>query len=102
MKVYNMRNSNGNKAVNQFELTGEFKISHPDYPGTYPGKAFQSYNSIIAVIIFVDGKKKVFLDSYYWNYSNTTSKFRNIFLNENKKETEKKIASKEYILTDLN
>ena len=36
-----------------------------------------------------------------WDYSVTTSKYRNIFLNENKKETEKKIKSGEYVLTDL-
>ena len=32
----------------------------------------------------------------------TTSKYRNIFLEETKKDTEKKIESGEYILTNLN
>ena len=42
------------------------------------------------------------LDQKYWNYSNTTGKYRNIFLNENITETRKKIKSGEYKLTDLN
>ena len=42
------------------------------------------------------------LDRKYWNYSNTTGKYRNIFLNETITETKKKIKSGEYKLTDLN
>lgn len=61
-------------------------------------KVFQSYDSIIAVI----ENKKVYLDSKYWNYSKTTSKYRNMFLNETTKETKQKIESGEYILKDLN
>ena len=45
---------------------------------------------------------QVYLDSKYWNYSTTTSKYRNIFLGEKRKDTEKKIKQKIYILTDLN
>ena len=45
---------------------------------------------------------KTFLDKTYWNYSVTTGKYRNQFLGETKKETEAKIKSGEYILTDLN
>ena len=43
-----------------------------------------------------------YLDSYYYNYSRTTSKYRNIFLGETIKDTKAKIKSGEYILTDLN
>jgi hypothetical protein len=42
------------------------------------------------------------LDQKYWNYSNTTGKYRNIFLGETIKDTKAKIKSGEYILTDLN
>ena len=35
-------------------------------------------------------------------YSKTTSKYRNMFLGETTKETQKKINSGEYILTNLN
>ena len=60
---------------------------------------FQSYDSIIARKIF----DIVDLDSVYWNYSKTTSKYRRIFLDgETTKETQAKIDSGEYLLTDLN
>lgn len=59
---------------------------------------FQSYKSIIVK----KSDNKVYLDSYYWNYSKTTSKHRNQFLGETTKEIEKKIKSGEYILTNLN
>jgi hypothetical protein len=59
---------------------------------------FQSYDSIIVK----KSAGKVYLDSYYWNYSKTTSKHRNIFLNETTKQTIAKINSGEYILTNLN
>ena len=59
---------------------------------------FQSYDSIIARKIF----DVVDLDSVYWNYSKTTSKYRNQFLGETTKETQAKIDSCEYILADLN
>ena len=45
---------------------------------------------------------KVYLDTHYWDYSVTTGKYRNQFLDENKAETQKKIDSGEYVLTDLN
>ena len=89
MKVINMRSPNGNKVPNQF-------IIEDDNNRQY----FQSYKSIISMIDW--DKCKVYLDSYYWDYSVTTSKYRNIFLGESSKETQKKIKSKEYILTDLN
>lgn len=60
---------------------------------------FQSYSSIIACIGF---SGKVELDETYWNYSKTTSKYRAIFLGESTKETQSKIDSGEYILTNLN
>lgn len=65
---------------------------------TNEGRYFQSYNSIIAFKC----NGKVYLDAANWDYSNTTGKYRNMFLHETKKETESKIKSGEYILTDLN
>jgi hypothetical protein len=93
-KVQNMTSSRGNKVANQFIIYTE------------SGSVFQSYNSIIAKI--TDSKKddnyyaSVELDKKYWNYSNTTGKYRNIFLNETIKDTKAKIRSGEYKLTDLN
>jgi len=82
-----MRSPNGNQVPNQFAI-------HTD-----EGRYFQSYNSIIA---FINNKGQVFLDDYYWDYSRTTGKYRNIFLGENKKVTEEKIKSGEYKLKELN
>jgi hypothetical protein len=87
MIVKNMRSPNGNQVPNQFAI-------HAD-----EGRYFQSYNSIIA---FINNKGQVFLDDYYWDYSRTTGKYRNIFLGENKKVTEEKIKSGEYKLKELN
>ena len=86
MKVQNMYSPNGNKVANQFIIT--------DNGDEY----FQSYRSIIAK----RSKGKIYLDDYYWDYSRTTGKYRNEFLGEGIAETRKKIASGEYILTDLN
>ena len=87
MKVFNMTSSKGNKIANQFIITND----NEEY--------FQSYKSIIAKKVtnyfFNYGQKetKIYLDETYWDYSVTTGKYRNIFLNETKKETEKKIES---------
>ncbi len=62
------------------------------------GIAFQSYDSIVA--FKANGKR--YLDERYWKYSKTTSKYRNMFLNEDTTETQKKIDSGEYMLVDLN
>lgn len=42
------------------------------------------------------------LDAKYWDYSTTTGKHRNAFLGETKAETQAKINSGEYKLTNLN
>jgi hypothetical protein len=59
------------------------------------------FKVIRSVIVKLNGDD-VELDQKYWNYSNTTGKYRNIFLNETIKDTRKKIKSGEYKLTDLN
>ena len=63
---------------------------------------FQSYKSTIAHIDYEYVPYRVELDEKYWNYSVTTSKYRNQFLNESTKETQAKINSGEYKLVDLN
>ena len=90
-KVYNMESAKGNKIANQFIIE------------TCEGTFFQSYNSIIVKRFWdMDGNKRIQLDPIYWDYSVTTSRYRNIFLNEKKSETEKKIESGEYELVNLN
>ena len=91
MKVKNLISNSGNPVANQFV------IEHQNH------SYFQSYESIIA-------KKSnagtslyyVQLDEKFWNYSKTTSKYRNQFLNETTKETQAKIDNGQYILTNLN
>jgi len=85
-KVQNMTSNRGNKIANQFVIY------------TDNGSIFQSYNSTIVKL----DSGKTYLDVHKWDYSKTTGKYRNIFLNEKRKDTEKKIKSGEYILTDLN
>ena len=85
-KTTNMISNKGNKIANQFIIY------------TTEGSIFQSYNSTIVKI----ENGKTYLDINKWDYSKTTGKYRNIFLNENKKQTEEKIKNGEYILTDLN
>ena len=68
----------------------------------------QSYESIIVKRLsdlnaYIEPDKTyIYLDQKYWNYSKTTSKYRNKFLGETTKETQAKIDSGEYILTNLN
>ena len=80
----------GNVAKNQ---SIEF---HSDYT------LFVSYDTVIVKTTFVDGERVVFLDEEYWNYSATTRNYRNEFLGENTKETQKKIDAGIYKLTNLN
>lgn len=86
--VTNMQTSKGNPAVNQFLITTD-NLS-----------IYKSYKSIIVAINRQTGV--VQLDKHYWNYSHTTTEYRNIFLSENTQTTLKKIESGEYILTNLN
>ena len=82
----------GNPIANQFIVDGEH------YGQT--GRFFQSYSSVIAFI--PANGTSITLDRNTWDYSVTTGKYRNQFLGETKAETQKKIDSGEYILTDLN
>ncbi len=93
MKVENMTSSRGNKIANQF-------IIEQDDDNEF----FQSYNSIIVHrgMDYENNKLFTHLDINKWDYSVTTSKYRNMFLGETKKETQAKIDSGEYQLVDLN
>lgn len=87
MKVENMTTNSGAKAANQFLITTKEYI------------CFQSYDSTIARIY---NNGDTILDSYYWDYSVTTGRYRNQFLNEGIKDTRVKIKTGEYQLKDLN
>lgn len=86
MKVKNMIGNSGIPVKNQFIIT--------DNGST----VFQSYQTTIVKI----ENGQVYLDVNSWDYSTTTSKYRNLFLGEKKAETLKKIESGEYKLMDLN
>lgn len=94
MKVQNI-----NGMPNQFIITDE---GHGANGNFLKKEIFQSYNSVIAIRIVWNDRIDITLDKSKWDYSKTTGKYRNQFLNETKKETERKIASGEYKLADLN
>ena len=81
------------KVSNKWGVPNQFVIQADE------GRYFQSYDSTVA---FIANTGEVTLDSKTWDYLKTTGKYRNLFLGEDKKETEKKIKSGEYVLTDLN
>ena len=87
MKVSNLISKSGNNVANQFEIL------------TDTARFFQSYDSIIAKI---DDDNNITLDSTYWNYSRTTSKYRNMFLNMSTDEIQKGIKSGNIKLDNLN
>ena len=90
MKINNMTSSRGNVIPNQFI------IHTPE--ATY----FQSYQSIIIKTTFEDGQRVVYLDENYWDYSNTTSKYRNLFLGKTSQDIKNNIKKGIYKLTNLN
>ena len=64
---------------------------------------FQSYDVLVAKKSYFNGVlMHTFLDPTYWDYSKTTGKYRNNFLNEYIEETRSKIKSGEYKLKNLN
>ena len=77
----------GNPVANQFEIF------------TPKGVYFQSYSTLIA---FKPDTGKLKLDSDYWDYSRTTSKYRNEFTRMSTPETKEAIKNKEITLTNLN
>lgn len=87
INVCNMLSGRGNRVPNQFIVVAE-GVSY-----------FQSYKSVIAAL--EDGGA-VTLDSTYWDYSRTTSKYLGQFLGEPMAEVRKKVKSGEYKLEDLN
>ena len=92
VNVHNMTSpSTGNAVPNQFS------IEVGDENGT--DRFFQSYDTVIARI---DKDGQVYLDERNWNYSVTTSKYRNRYLGLTTEETKARIKSGRIILADLN
>lgn len=89
MKISQIKGRTGKPVANQFIIRCD------DSGWTY----FQSYETIIAK---VGDCGAIYLDKNYWDYSTTTGKYRNQFLNMNKDQTQKAINSGEIVLKDLN
>ena len=87
-RVENFKSNRSGKAIpNQFIITLQNGI-----------EVFQSYNSIICV----KANGQTYLDENRWDYSKTTSRYRNQFLNETTAFTIKKIDQGTYGMADLN
>lgn len=89
-KVHNILSPKSNKPV-----ANQFIIETPD------GEYFQSYKSVIA---FKPNKReaKIVLDEKYHDYSKTTVKYRNQFLNMTTQEVNVAIEKGEILLNNLN
>lgn len=100
MKIENMKSGRtGSPVANQFVTTEK----GDGWNGNFiKRETFQSYDSVIAIKTTWSDRVDVELDESAWDYSVTTGKYRNAFLGETKKETEAKIKSGEYKLTNLN
>lgn len=81
----------GDEVANQFVITIDTDKGRV--------RVFQSYNSVIAMR---DEDGKITLDKNKWDYSQTTSRYRNQFLRENTAEIRRKIQQGIYTLADLN
>jgi len=85
--VLNMKSSKGNKVPNQFIIW------------TDEEQFFQSYQTIIGRR---DNEGNVTLDKNRWDYSVTTSKYRNQWLGMNTKEIKKAIDNGTIKIMNLN
>ena len=87
--VENIISSKGNKVANQFIITTE------------EGQFFKSYDSIIAFKPN-DPMQPIELDCMKWDYSRTTSKYRNLFLNCDTKDIKQMNKDGDLIFINLN
>lgn len=82
--------------VEQLSGDNHYKIYDKSNDTVY----LQSYNKIIVKIEMAT--KTVYLDRTYYNWSKTTSKYRNLFLGVSNKTFKDKLENGGYFLTDLN
>jgi phosphoenolpyruvate synthase/pyruvate phosphate dikinase len=88
ISVKNMVSSAGNPVPNQFIITDDYC------------ETFQSYETTIGLRYRATGQ--IVLDYGAWDYSTTTSKYRNKWLGFDSKAVKAKIASGEISLANLN
>jgi hypothetical protein len=89
-KVTQMTGRTGNPVPNQFIII--------DGGDLY----FQSYDTVIVKCTVEDDQRVTYLDREAWDYSVTTSKYRNQFLGCDTAEVKRRIKQGSYILADLN
>ena len=95
LKLGNIENDKYLDRIEQINLVGKIYRSI-GFEDKFNWKIFERLK------IVKQTRKNTYLDSRCWNYSKTTSKYRNIFLGETTKETQSKIDRGEYKLTNLN
>jgi len=88
ISVKNMVSNAGNPVANQFVITDDYC------------ETFQSYETTIGLRYRSTGQ--IVLDDSAWDYSRTTSKYRNMWLGLDSKAVKEKIASGEITFADLN
>ena len=69
------------------------------------GETFVSYGTKIAYRShkrYEDGERRIVLDKNYWDYSRTTSKYRNEFLGFGIDECRRRISNGKIELADMN
>ena len=91
-KSHGFRNPHTNKIVNNHHVINLWNDKKELLT------RFYSYGTCIVQIV----NSKITLDKYYYNYSRTTSKYRNMYLGLDSKQLTKKIASGEIELANLN
>ena len=92
--LYNIKITNMTSPRTGREVANQFLITD-----TYKNKFFQSYGTMISKI---GNHNRIYLDKHYWNYSNTTNKYRNQFLHRSTEEIKADIKSGLIKLVDLN
>ena len=95
MKVSNMTSSRGNAVPNQFIIAHERGMFHKT-------TVFQSYNTTIAKRTESTHGTTLQLDRDLWDYSRTTSKYRNQFTGLTTAQTKAGIKDGSIKLVDLN
>ena len=73
--------------------------ANQQHMSTFEGRYFISYGKIV---VFIDNEGKITLDRTCWDYSVTTSRYRNKFIGEGIAETRLKLKYGEYKLANLN
>ena len=97
--VENMEGYSYDVIKNQFIIFGSIVYNKE----RWRTEIFQSYNTIIALQVTMPNHSPItVLDNNDWDYSTTTAKYRNKFLNYNKNVTLKKINDGSILLMDLN